>query len=168
MTTDTPLGPGYRVQIVREFDAPRALVFECMTHAEHMKRWWSPHGFTNPVAESDPRVGGAWEIHMQGPGPFGINPVHGEWIELSPPERMVFSARAFQGEDGRWGIDHVSTAVFEDLPDGRTRMTFETVVKHVSDALLPALGGMEAGWRQSFEKLNGLAAELAMKAAFAQ
>jgi len=32
-------------------------------------------------------------------------------------------------------------------------MTLTTTVRKVSDAILPALGGMEQGWSESFEKL---------------
>ena len=53
--------------VVRELDAPRALVFQAWTDPAHMARWWGPHNFTNPVCEIDLRAGGAHRIVMRSP-----------------------------------------------------------------------------------------------------
>ena len=45
--------------MTRVFDAPRSVVFKAWTDHEHLKRWWGPKGFTNPVCEVDVRPGGA-------------------------------------------------------------------------------------------------------------
>jgi uncharacterized protein YndB with AHSA1/START domain len=50
--------------------------------------------------------------------------------------------------------------LFEDAPGGGTTMHMTTVVKQVSEALLPALAGMREGWSQSFEKLDALLPDL--------
>src|SRR5438876_610512 len=31
--------------ITRTFNAPRALVYEALTKAEHVQRWWGPHQY---------------------------------------------------------------------------------------------------------------------------
>jgi len=160
MNAITEMGVGSEVTIVRTFAAPRALVFDCMTKAEHLARWWGPHHFDVPFAESDARAGGKIRIDMRGPEPYGINEVHGEYLEVERPDRLVMVLRAFQDTDGSWGIEHETTMVFEDAPGG-TRMHMTTVVKQVSEALLPALAGMQEGWSQSFEKLEALLPELA-------
>jgi uncharacterized protein YndB with AHSA1/START domain len=72
--------------LVRTFSAPRALVFEVWTDPKHLAQWWGPQGFTNPVCEFDPRVGGAFRIHMRGPD--GVTyPMKGIIQEIVPPER---------------------------------------------------------------------------------
>ena len=38
--------------ISRTFPAPRELVFKAWSTAEHMKRWFSPEGYTVPEAKS--------------------------------------------------------------------------------------------------------------------
>lgn len=154
-------GVGYQVTIERTFAAPRALVFDAMTKAEHLARWWGPHHFDAPLCESDPRPGGAIRIDMRGPEPFGTSPLYGEYLEVERPDRFSMVLRAFQGEDGSWGIEHVSDFRFEDAPDGGTRMRMTTTVKQVSEAMLQALRGMREGWSQSFEKLEAVLAELA-------
>lgn len=156
----TAPGVGTEVTIVRTFAAPRELVFDCFTKAEHLERWWGPHHFDVPFSETDVRPGGKIRIDMRGPEPYGVNEVHGEFLEVDRPERLVMALRAFRDADGSWGIEHVSTFRFEEAPGGGTTMHLTTVVKQISEALLPALEGMKEGWSQSFEKLETLLPEL--------
>jgi uncharacterized protein YndB with AHSA1/START domain len=153
-------GVGYQVTIERTFAAPRALVFDAMTQPEHLARWWGPHQFDAPICESDPRPGGAIRIDMRGPEPFGTNPVHGEYLEVDRPNGFSMVLRAFEEANGIWGIEHVTTFRFEDVPGGGTRMHMTTVVKQVSERMIQAIGGMKEGWSQSFEKLATLLADL--------
>ncbi|WHU00842.1 SRPBCC domain-containing protein [Sphingomonas sp. NIBR02145] len=154
------VGIGREVTIDRVFAAPRELVFDCMTRSEHLEKWWGPHGFDVPFCESDARPGGSVRIDMRGPEPYGTNPVQGEFEVVDRPERLVMVLRGFPGEDGSWGIEHRTTMVFTDAPEGGTRMQMSTVVLQVSEALLPALDGMREGWSQSFEKLETLLRQL--------
>lgn len=154
------IGIGREVTIDRVFAAPRELVFDCMTRSDHLAKWWGPHGFDVPFCESDARPGGKVRIAMRGPEPYGINPVEGEFEAVDRPERLVMVLRGFPGEDGSWGIEHRTTMVFTDAPEGGTRMQMTTVVLQVSEALLPALSGMREGWSQSFEKLDSVLGEL--------
>jgi len=156
MTTMTEPGVGYSVTIDRIFAAPRDLVFDCMTRAEHLARWWGPRHFDVPFCESDARPGGKVQIDMRAPEPYGTNPVRGEYIEVERPARLVFVLRAFPGDDGSWGIEHVTTMTFTDAPEGGTAMHMATVVQQASEALIPALRGMQEGWSQSFDKLAEL------------
>jgi hypothetical protein len=57
------------IRLTRLFDAPRRLVFEAMTRAEHIKRWWGQlgDGYSVPVCEVDLRPGGAWRFTSQTP-----------------------------------------------------------------------------------------------------
>jgi uncharacterized protein YndB with AHSA1/START domain len=151
--------PGYQMTLVRSFDAPRQLVFDCFTQVEHMARWWGPRGFSAPVCELDPRPGGDILIHMAGPEPYGVNPMGGAFIEVSPPDRLVFSSQAYQGADGEWGIDNLNELSFAEQ-DGKTVLTLVVTVRKVSAETLQALGGMKEGWSQSFDKLAELLAHL--------
>ncbi len=158
MTTE--LGVGHEMTIVRTFAAPRELVFDCFTRAEHLARWWGPREFDAPVCETDARPGGKIRIDMRGPDPFGTNPVYGEYLEIDRPNRLRFVLRAFREADGSWGIEHIDTLVFEDAPGGGTTLHMTTAVTQVSDAMLPALSGMKEGWSQSLDKLDELLPEL--------
>jgi len=157
--TDTLPGPGFVMEMERVFAAPRALVFDCMTKAEHLARWWGPRGFDVPLCESDPVPGGRLVLHMRGPEPYGTNPVEGEFVEVSPPGRLRFVLRGFPQSDS-WGIEHLTTIEFTDAPGGGTLLKMSTEVLQVSDALRPALGGMHEGWSQSLDKMGELLAEI--------
>jgi len=154
-------GVGYEVTIERTFAAPRELVFDCLTKAEHLARWWGPHHFDAPLCEADARPGGAIRIDMRGPEPYGTNAVYGEFLEVDRPDHFSMILRTFEQPDGSWGIEHVSSFRFEDAPGGGTIMRMTTVVKQVSETMIPALKGMREGWSQSFEKLDVLVRELA-------
>ena len=153
--SDAEIGPGYTVHIERVFAAPRGLVFDCLTKAEHLARWWGPRGFDVPLCESDPVPGGKLVLHMRGPDPFGTNPVEGEFVEVSPPDTPSFVLRGFPDGDGGWGIEHLTTMHFTDAPGG-TLMRMSTKVLQISDALRPAIAGMHEGWSQSFDKMAEL------------
>src|SRR5581483_3401801 len=55
------------IVLTREFDAPRALLFETLTRAEHLQHWFGPRGYTISQLEQDPRPGGAWRIVHRDP-----------------------------------------------------------------------------------------------------
>ena len=53
--------------ITREFRAPRALLWQVQTQAEHMQHWLSPEGFHTIHADMDFRVGGRYHYGLEGP-----------------------------------------------------------------------------------------------------
>jgi len=158
--TDQQPGVGFEMTLERSFAAPRELVFDCLTQAKHLARWWGPRGYDAPVAESDVRPGGAILLHMRAVGSDEVNPIHGEFLKVSPPDSLSYVLRGFQAADGSWGIEHVSTFAFEEAPGGATLMKMKTVVTQVSDELRFALGGMREGWSQSLDKMAELMATL--------
>ncbi len=74
---------------VREFDAPRDLVFAAWTDSKHLAQWWGPNGFTTTTTAFDFRPGGMWRFVMHGPdGRDYQNRVTFE--EIVRPERIVY------------------------------------------------------------------------------
>ena len=66
MTVDAPAGEPV-MHLTRRFDAPRELVWETFTKAEHIARWWGPHKYAITVHEFDVRPGGKWRVsHSDG------------------------------------------------------------------------------------------------------
>ena len=138
------------VVITRIFDAPRALVFKAWTDPKHLKRWWGPKMFTNPVCEVDARVGGAWRIVMRGPD--GVDyPCGGVYRKIVEPERLVFTNIATDN-DGNPILDGLTTVTFEEQ-GGKTKLTLTTRAVALVDYAAAYLQGMEAGWTQSLESL---------------
>ena len=139
------------ITLTRVFDAPRARVFAAWTNAKQVAQWWGPKGFTNPVCEIDARVGGAIRIHMRSPD-GSIFPMKGEFREIVPPERLVFTNIAVDAE-GNHIIEGFTTVTFAEA-DGKTTMTLHTRGRAMVDYAAAYLQGMEAGWTGSIDKLQ--------------
>jgi uncharacterized protein YndB with AHSA1/START domain len=127
--------PSERVIVIeRGFDAPRALVFETWTKAEHVAHWWDPSGTPLAVCEIDLRPGGAFRF-ING-GPHGAKyPFTGSYREITPPARLVFGSTPSPASNDESG--GTCTLVFSEH-DGKTTltMTFECQSKADRDALL--------------------------------
>jgi uncharacterized protein len=139
------------VTITRIFDAPKELVFKAWTSPEHMRQWWGPHGFTNPVCELDAKPGGAMRIRMDAPD-FPEHWMAGTFKEVVAPERLVFTARAFLDENGNGGIETTNTVLLEEI-NGKTKLTLHIVVDKLKPEFSFASEGMHEGWSQSLDKL---------------
>jgi glutathione S-transferase len=82
MTTET-------LTLTRLVKAPRERVFEAFTKAEVLMQWFGHKGLTVPVAALDVRVGGRYRLEMH--GEEGIYILGGEYREVLPPEKLVFT-----------------------------------------------------------------------------
>jgi len=87
------LGPSIGEQEIvmeRQFNAPRTLMFQVFTRAEHLKRWWAPPPYTLPVCTIDLRSGGIWHYCMR--GPEGQDQwARAVYREIVPPEKLVYT-----------------------------------------------------------------------------
>src|SRR5215469_529408 len=146
-----PVKPGTTVTLTRTLAAPRELVFKAWTDARHLKAWWGPTGSYNGDIHLDLKVGGRISIQMRGPG-FD-HPMGGEFREIDPPRRLVFTSTAFQNADGSWQFINLNTVTFEDLGGKRTKLTVHVVVQQASETNIVPVGGMELGWSGSLERL---------------
>jgi uncharacterized protein YndB with AHSA1/START domain len=84
--------------ISREFDAPRAKLFELWIRPEHLGKWFGPKGFELEIKSADIRTGGSSLTRMKSPDGLVI---WGKWIirEILPPERLIF-IDCFSNESG--------------------------------------------------------------------
>lgn len=135
---------------VRTFDAPRELVFRVWTDPEHVKQWWGPHGYTNPVSIVEPHVGGRHKVHMKGPDGVEL-PAGGEFREVVPPSRLVFTSTALD-DNGNLLLEALNTVTFMEK-NGKTEMTLHAKLIFLAPGMEEAAKGMEEGWSQSLEKL---------------
>jgi uncharacterized protein YndB with AHSA1/START domain len=154
-TADTTKTAEREITITRVFNAPRALVFKAWTDASELAQWWGPKGFTNPVCELDVRVGGAIRVHMRSPD-GSVYPMKGEFHEIVPPERLVFTNIAVDAAD-KPIIEGLTTVTFIER-GGKTTMTLQTRGRAVVDYAVGYLQGMEMGWSGSIDKLEILLA----------
>ena len=166
MATSTVNGTE-RMTITRVFDAPRELVWKAWTDPKYVMQWWGPKGSTSPVCKIDFRVGGKFLCCMRTPdGQDFWNA--GEYHEIVPHQKIVSSMYFSDAEGNKvnpehYGIEHEAiegaydTTLFEDLGDGKTKLTFignETMEE-------AAKSGQVEGWNQILEKIAAVVAELA-------
>lgn len=141
------------IHIERVFNAPRERVFAAFTEPDLVSQWWGPRGTTTVVDQMDVRPGGTWRfVSRDSDGnEFGFR---GVYREVAPPERL---AQTFEFE-GMPGYVSLETATFEDLGDGRTKVTSDVIffTNEERDGMLSA--GMEKGMNESFERLDELLA----------
>src|SRR6476659_1128630 len=152
-TFDVSTPSDQEIRLTRLFNAPRRLVFDVMTRPEHIVRWWGclGDGYSVPVCEVDLRVGGKWRFvnrHPKGEAAF-----HGEYREIVPPSRVVF------------------TEIFEEFPDvvsvvtselteeeGKTRLTATVRYPSMQVRDMVIASGMSRGAGISYDRLEELVA----------
>jgi uncharacterized protein YndB with AHSA1/START domain len=135
------------IVITRTFNAPRPVVFEAWTKAEHVAHWWDPGGVPLAVCEIDLRPNGVFRwVHRAPDGREGHS-FTGIYREINPPEKLVFTVRMFPSSP-----EPVGTLVFtEDGKKTTLTMTIECATKMDRDALLQMR--IDAGTAQTLENL---------------
>ena len=134
---------------VREFDAPRELVFAAWTDPAHFPNWFCPEGFKTVLCEMDVRTGGGYRIHWQDKKGT-IYPNKAEYREVTPPRRLVYADT--WDDDRPENEEVVVTVTFEDL-DGRTRMTSRSLFTNNDHLERIRAMGVEAGWAMFLDRL---------------
>ncbi|MFC6644936.1 SRPBCC domain-containing protein [Granulicella cerasi] len=155
-----------RMVVTRVFDAPRELVWKAWTDPKYVMQWWGPDGFTCPVCKMDFRVGGKAQFCMKSPdGQEFWNGI--DYIEIVPYEKIVSSmyfadAQGNKIDASALGIEHEAiedaydVTLFEDLGEGRTKLTF---IGNEPMESAKESGQLE-GWNQILDKIAGVVAEL--------
>ena len=141
--------------MARNFDAPRALVFDAFTKPDLVKRWLlGPPGWSMPVCEIDLKVGGRYRYVWRNNERGKDMGVAGSFREIAPPERLVHDE--LFDEDWTGGQTVVTTLFSEE--NGKTTVTM-TVRYASAVARDQALGtGMTKGVEQSYDRLADLLA----------
>ncbi len=149
--------------ITRIFDAPLAKVWKAWTDPEQVKEWWGPKDFTAPHVKTDFRVGGKYLYAMHGPAGSEFDKdmwSGGEYKEIIPMKKIVASdyfsdetgkkvSPKEYGMPGDWPEEMLVTVTFEELPDGKTKLTLlhEGHPAEMADMA-------HAGWNQSLDKFT--------------
>ena len=145
------------IQMTREFDAPRDLVFEAHTSGEHMSKWWGPRQYEIDVAEYDFREGGKWRMVHRGPD--GEHAFRGEFREIVPPEKIVWTFE-YEGWPGQIAVETMTLTE----EGGKTILTAvsDSGSKETRDAFIES--GMESGARETYERLEEYVQQLGARA----
>jgi len=143
--------------VIREFDAPRELVFRAFTEPELYVQWLGPRDLTMTLDIFEPVSGGRWRF-IQTDSEGNEYAFHGVHHEVAAPERII---QTFEFE-GLPEAGHVilETMTLEELPDSRTRFIGQSVFQTVADRDGMIQAGMESGINEGYEQLDELLAAL--------
>jgi uncharacterized protein YndB with AHSA1/START domain len=154
MTHDTPV-----VALTRRIHARRATVFAALTRAEAVQAWFAPAPWTVAEAQVDPRVGGMWDVRMQGPD-GSSHWTRGVITALVPDQHLAIDMVIHDGAGAP--LFHAQTTL--DLTDAfcgtdiAVRQTYTLLVPSVAEAMV---GGAKAGWTIALAQMEQAALRLA-------
>lgn len=151
------------ITVVREFDGPRQLVWDCHTKRELLDRWFSPKPLITKTKHMDFRPGGYWHYAM-----------------ITPDDQKYWSRLDYKtidpidGYTAQDGFCDEAGAVNPDMPrstwqvsfvdaDARTLVT--TIVRYASAEAMQTVVdmGMKEGMTSTLERLDELLPQLQAK-----
>jgi uncharacterized protein YndB with AHSA1/START domain len=146
--------------IVRRIAARPSIVFEALTTPDGIRGWWGPDAGPVLLAETDVHVGGRFRVRfrmLDG----AEHESSGEYIEVTPPTRLVMSWRWTEGGEAE-EADEESRVEIDLRPiDIGTELTF-THARLQTDA---SRDSHQWGWNGSLDKLErSFAHEASLKA----
>lgn len=150
---DAPAGAPF-IDITREFDAPRDLVFRAYTDPDLLKQWLGPRAYTMTIDTYEPRDGGKWRyIHSDADGNAWA--FHGVFHGEQSPDGMLQTFE-FEGAPGHVSLEKLTLEERGGKTIARTHSVYQTV--EARDAMVES--GMESGVTDGYERLDDLLAEL--------
>jgi uncharacterized protein YndB with AHSA1/START domain len=90
-TADAGRGPIAAVHLSRTFPAPREEVYRAWTEPDSVRRWFGTRASNVQDVKADVREGGSYSITMRWPPTFRTIRVVGTYLEVEPPERLVYT-----------------------------------------------------------------------------
>ena len=143
-----------------EFDASADHVWQLWADPRKLERWWGPPTYPATFTKHDLEPGSRVEYQMTGPAG---DQSHGYWdvLVVEPPRRILFRD-GFANADGTPNPDLPITTirvVVEDVAQGRTRMSIESVFPS-TDAMEQILAmGTDEGLTQAVGQIDAILAE---------
>lgn len=138
------------VRIIREFEAPPEKVFRAHSDPDLFVQWNGPHGYELRLDHFDCRTGGSFRYVMVGDGFEGG--FRGCFHEVRAGE-LIVQTFTFEGLPDGVALERI---MFEDLGNGRTRLTSTSLVDSFEGRDSFLASGMEVGVRDGFERLDDL------------
>jgi uncharacterized protein YndB with AHSA1/START domain len=139
----------------REFDAPVASVYRAHTDPDLVEQWLGPNGYVMTIDHWHLRTGGSYRyVHTNPAGDsFEFNGV----FHLARPNSLIIQTFEYDGYPDTVSIESL---LFDDLGDGRTRLTGHSTYPSQEARDGMAESGMEDGMAQGYDRLDAVLVEL--------
>lgn len=151
--------------IMRQFNAPRELVFKAWTEPERLAQWWgAPKGSAIHVSKLELKPGGMFLYNIKSPNGQDI---WGKFIyrEITAPEKLVF-VNSFSDKDGNttanpwmpvWPLEIMNTVTLIEH-EGKTTLTIKGKPINATTEEIKSFetfrDSMEGGFGGVFEQLD--------------
>jgi uncharacterized protein YndB with AHSA1/START domain len=129
-------------------------VYKAVTDPKKIPLWWGPERMKTRVARQEARRGGQWRYIQRDTIDGKEYKFHGVFHEVIPARELVFTSE-YEGRPGHVSMD---TMILEPR-EGRTELTEKVLFQSVEDRDGMLKTGMEAGIKESFERLDKLLQE---------
>jgi uncharacterized protein YndB with AHSA1/START domain len=142
------------IDVSREFDAPRDLVFQAYMDPALLVQWMGPRKYEMLIDRWEPRAGGSWRfIHKDGENEWAF---HGVFHGDQTPDGMIQTFE-FEGAPGHVSLEKMTLEEQGGRTTVRTHSTYQSVADR--DAMIQS--GMEEGMNEGFDRLDELLARTA-------
>jgi uncharacterized protein YndB with AHSA1/START domain len=141
------------IRVTREFDAPAARVFRAHVEPDLVTRWLGPAKYEMRIDHYDCRTGGSYRYtHGADDVEHGF---HGCFHDVREAE-LIVQTFTWDGEPDTVSLDRTT---FEDIGDGRCRLTATSLLGSFEDRDRWVAGGMAGGMQEGYRRLDALLAE---------
>lgn len=144
------------IAMTRDFDAPRALVWEMFTRPEHIKQWWGYGRVEVIVCDVDFRVGGTYRFVGRTPDGNEV-PFTGTHQEIVPCERIV-ATEIFDVPGAREHPGLLTTTFTEHA--GKTTVNWLIAYDTQQTRDMVIASGMEKGAAEGYDQIDRMLAAI--------
>ncbi|HEY8586732.1 MAG TPA: SRPBCC family protein [Rhodanobacter sp.] len=136
------------IRLHRVLRAPPSRIYRALLDPDALAKWLPPHGFTCRVHHLDAQVGGSYRMSFTNFSTGNGHSFNGEYQELVPHERVVWSDRF---EDPRLPGEMTTTVTLRPVSRGTELLV---VQENLPDAI--AIEECYLGWQDSLAQLAPL------------
>ena len=136
------------IEVVRDFDAPVAALYEAHRDPSLVKQWLGPHGYEMDIESWDLRSHGGYRyVHRNGDESYAFNGT----FHVAREKEFIVQTFEFEGYPDVVAIEAMT---LEDIGDGRSRLTIHSTYPAVEarDGMMQS--GMETGIVEGYERLD--------------
>lgn len=139
--------------IIREFDAPREMVFNAFSDPEIFVQFWGGSDSMN-IDYFDFRSRGSYRYTHSDENGNEMLAFSGVIHEVTAPERIIQTSELESLPER--GHVVLEAFLFDSLPGDRTKLTIHEVCRSVADRDAMIMSGMDTGLGEGFNRLDKL------------